>query len=497
MKKWIAAFGVLIAAPSLSAQEALKQYHLVGVQEYDPASLLEFASHAVLSSGYIDGNRLAATVEQIYREDGYALAYVKLASDGKTILVNEGRIGSVRIEGVDKDVYNLIAKYSAPLLRDNAVSIDEIERTLMLIQDIETLNATTEISYPDPDGDAELRIVAEQLSESWGQFTLDTPDRKPNSALTATIDQYFYHVAAAGDLLKLSLSSTYEFSTKNPTISGALAYRAPVGANGNYVEGYFGTMQARYNALGALQQTDLDGSTSIIAMGSPVVRTVDRYGYLIGELRHATSSATNATSTFKTSATVGSAIWLDGQVLEGGGSLEYAVSFSLGNQTGETEASSSFNYARFGVGYGHPIKIGSNYAQLALQATGQVSSFSLPSTEKMMLGGRGANRAYDYGEISGDSALSLSFELVLDGNNKSDGGLAVEPLGFVDFGWAKNNAFGSTAASTAKSSSVGAGIRFSLPQSLYGEAYVAVPLVAGSRTAKGDPAFYVSVSRQW
>ncbi len=497
MKKWIAAFGMLIAAPSLSAQEAPKQYHLVGVQEYDPAELLQFAAHAVLMSGDIDGDSLAATVEQIYREDGYALAYVKLANDGRTIVVDEGRIGSIRIEGVDKEVHDLIAKYSAPLLNDNAVSIDELERALMLTEDIETVTATTEITYPDPNGDAELRIVGEQLSESWGQFTIDTPDRKPNSALTAAIDQHFYHVATAGDLLRLSLSSTYVFSTKNSSYAGALAYRAPVGGNGSYVEGYVGTLQARYNALGAMQQTDLDGTTAIIAMGAPIVRTVNRYGYLIGELRSASSSATDATSSFKATSTVGSAIWLDGRVLDGGGALEYAASFSLGNQTGDTRAAASFNYARFGLGYGHPTMIGNSPAQIALQATGQVSSSSLPSTEKMMLGGHGANRAYDYGEISGDSGLSLSFELALEGSNDFSDRIALEPYGFFEFGWAKNNAFGSTAASAAKSSSVGAGVRFSLPQRLYGQAYFAVPLIAGSRTAKGDPAIYLSLSRQW
>ncbi|WIV50441.1 ShlB/FhaC/HecB family hemolysin secretion/activation protein [Marivivens sp. LCG002] len=497
MKIWLASCGIALFAHNAMAQETPAQFHLVGVHEYDAAELLQYAAHYALMDGGIDGQRLAALIGQIYQEDGYVLADVTLSSDGKTIVVDEGRVGSVRIEGVDKDVHDLVAKYVAPLLTDNAVSIDEIERALMLTDDIETVSATTEITYPDPNGGAELRIIGEQLSDSWGQITIDTPGRNPTSALAATIDQHFYHVVTAGDLLKLTFGTSYEFSTKNPSFSGAISYRAPVGGNGAYLEGYLGTLQARYNAMGILQQTDLNGNTAIVAAGVPVVRTVDRYGYLIGEIRRASSSATNNTANFKSTATVGSLIWLDGRRLDQGGALEYAASLSFGTQRGDTSASTTFNYARFGVGYGHPLTLGDQPARIEFQATGQSSSDALPATEKLVLGGRGANRAYDFNEISGDSGISLSVELALEGYNQVTNGIAFEPFGFVDFGWSRSNAFGATAASSAKSTSLGAGLRFTLPQDLYGQTYFAVPLVAGPRTAKGDPAIYVSISKQW
>lgn len=497
MKLWLASCGIALLAHNAMAQETLAQFHLVGVHEYDAAKLLQYAAHHALMDGEIDGQQLAAFIGQIYQEDGYVLANVTLSSDGKTIVVDEGRVGSVRIEGVDKDVHDLVAKYVAPLLTDNAVSIDEIERAIMLTDDIETVSATTEITYPDPNSDAELRIIGEQLSDSWGQITIDTPGRKPASALATTIDQHFYHVATAGDLLKLTVGTSYEFSTKNPSFSSAISYRAPVGGNGAYMEGYVGTLQARYNAMGALQQTDLRGTTAIVAAGAPVVRTVDRYGYLIGEIRRASSSATNNSANFKSTSTVGSLIWLDGRMLDQGGALEYAASLSVGTQSGDVSSATTFSYARFGVGYGHPLMLGDHPARIEFQAAGQSSSAALPATEKLVLGGRGANRSYDFNEISGDSGVSLSVELALEEYNQGNDGIAIEPFGFLDFGWSKTNDFGATAASSEKSTSLGAGLRFTLPRNLYGQAYIAVPMIAGPRTAKGDPAVFVSISKQW
>ena len=73
-------------------------YALSGVTAYDQDELLTLsAQHTYDRTGRITAQGVAETVAQIYREDGYFLAEAWVATDGKTIVVDEGHIDRIEI----------------------------------------------------------------------------------------------------------------------------------------------------------------------------------------------------------------------------------------------------------------------------------------------------------------------------------------------------------------------------------------------------------------
>ena len=140
--------GAALSAP-LSAQTLAggeKVYTLHGVTQFDPAELLAFAAQIeAQQTGSVTAAGLAAVVEQMYREDGYFLATASVRSDGHTIDVDEGTINEVVVEGVDEGEFNLISGYFAKLTGKRAVNQKDLERAVMLSDDIETVTVTTQV----------------------------------------------------------------------------------------------------------------------------------------------------------------------------------------------------------------------------------------------------------------------------------------------------------------------------------------------------------------
>ena len=129
---------------SLAAGTALsqdRQYNLTGVTVYDPAEILGFAAQLTAQrQGSVTPRALADTIEVIYREDGYFLAEVFVGSDGQTLVVDEGEIGSLSIEGVDAATFRRIRSYMAPVVGRRAVTQREFERAMMLVEDMQSIS---------------------------------------------------------------------------------------------------------------------------------------------------------------------------------------------------------------------------------------------------------------------------------------------------------------------------------------------------------------------
>ena len=127
-------------------------YRVHGVTAYDVSQLLNFAhAHVHLADGYTAPDRLADAIELVYREDGYFLAEADAVQDsaGNTIVtVDEGRIDSVVVEGVDALVHARIEIYVRPLIYKPGITQAEFERVLMLINDLAGITAVDPASSP-------------------------------------------------------------------------------------------------------------------------------------------------------------------------------------------------------------------------------------------------------------------------------------------------------------------------------------------------------------
>ena len=482
--------------PTTSNGQELAQYHLIGVNEFEASSLLQYATHAAINQNQISGEHIARIIERLYHEDGYFLARARFDSDIQAVIVDEGQISSLHVEGVDADMFALIRSYAAPLLADPAISHAEIERVLMLVRDIETITAVVELVTSTEDGTTQMRIIAEEHLSNWGRLTLDTPARSIDDAIRINLEQNYYHTATAGDLLRLNVQGINNLDNGNNKFSGSLAYRTPAGPAGGYLEAYVGTYTARHDARGTLSSVDSSGSTAILAYGFPTLRASDHYGYVIGELRYTQTDIDSPLVNSNESVTVASLVWIDGQIAATGNAVEYALSLSAGEQSDDPLSANNFHYGRVGLGWNSSAQFIQRELNVSLQLLGQLSDEVLPGSENFVMGGQNINRGYNYGELAGDSGFVISGEVSAVETIDFRRNFTLMPFAFAEIGWAASNTFSESFARSEEGASIGIGFDFSLLSKQYGRFYAALPLIDGP-VSRDDPTFYLSISRTW
>jgi hemolysin activation/secretion protein len=482
----------------------LAGFDVTGVSVYEPEALLAYAANYLgQTQGSVSPDALADIVERLYREDGYFLAEAKVGPDGRTILVDEGSIGTVEVEGVDEATFARIRAMAAPLVSRRPVRQADFERAVMLADDIENLSVAAEIDYPDPAGPARLRLIATEGAGGVGSLVLDNPARRLGKTVSLHFAQDLYSLAVPGDYLTFGLSANGDIDGSDGwSLVGSAAYRLPAGPGGGYVEAFLGNVAARRGTDGQLVQTDLDGSTAILAYGYPVIRNVDTYGYALGELRLTDAESTAAGATLGSQTAVGSLSWIYGTARPSGAFTEYAVSLLGGRRLsdlspGQTDGEENFWFLRAGFGHERPLDAVAPDTTLRLEFWGQYTPHALPVTEEMIFGSKTDERGYAFDEADADSGLSASIEIGRDFWPESGIARRLRPFGFVDGAIVRNNAPAAGETGNLSLLSAGLGIEAELQNGAFFTGYAALPLRDGPRTARNDAAIYISVGRSW
>ena len=479
-------------------------FELQGAGAYNAEEILSFAAQVELQrTGGVTAEGIARTIETIYREDGYFLAEARVASDGRTIILDEGQIGSLSIEGVDQHTAALIRGYFEPVIGKLGVTLAEFERAVMLTEDIQSIAASAEIDYPNGQDTAHVRVVAEQQDRSSGYVTLDNPAREFGDAATLTFSQEFVSLLTPGDLFRFELSGTAAFDGDENDLFASVAYRAPVGTLGTYGELYLGNVVGDRDATGSLRQTDLEGNTAILAIGHPFVRNVDTYGYGLFEVRRSSSDneVDDVSADFDSTVNVFAGSWIYGRALQNGGAFEYATNIAIGTRTSDADdfddGDKDFWHLRAGVGYQQPVSWFGEHSAFTVQLWGQYTDDRLPSIEEFYLGGIDQQRGFAFAEVQADKGVSSSFEAGRDFFPAAQNVRRFRPFGFVDVGYVENNDPSDFEVDDDFFSSVGLGVDLEFEQRLFARAYVAVPTSSGPDTDSGDSAVYFAISKSW
>lgn len=144
------------------------------------------------------------------------------------------------------------------------------------------------------------------------------------------------------------------------TVTGSVAYRAPIGASGLYGEIYLGSVTARRDASGAFVDTELEGANGVIALGIPFLRDVARYGYGLIELRYSDAESKSPGLTFQSKARAISFGVLYGETFQNGTVLEFGGNIDFGVRGASVSAfddgDDSFWLMRAGIGVEGPVK---------------------------------------------------------------------------------------------------------------------------------------------
>lgn len=351
------------------ASACLATPRITGVTVYDPGHLLAFAyQHIRLQDGEVYSNRLAQSIELIYREDGYFLTEVQVVrtpgAPSDTFRVREGFVETISIEGVDARLYRRIRSYVQHLVAERPLRQSTFERAIMLARDLAGVHLTTELDYPSGQTGARLRRLASSVRQS-GSLQFDNPPREFGKTLAGFASQEFYSTFLAGDLLRLQagVSAVDTFETvadDGHSFFGAVTYRAPVGSNGAYVEGYFGNALGRRNASGSLVTTDQNGLNGVLSFGYPFLRNTHEYGYALLELRYADSNSDGGGFKYRSAVDTAALALIYGNTHDRGGATELAVNFTAGTRAGPEpsaidDGDDTFWHLRAGIGHIEPL----------------------------------------------------------------------------------------------------------------------------------------------
>jgi hemolysin activation/secretion protein len=498
---------VALFAPTLSSAQIwniTSKPTVRGVTVYDVDELLTYAGQLAHNrSGRISANEVAATISQIYREDGYFLAKAWVGSNGQSIVVDEGRIQTIDIEGVDIRTFKTLEGIFSPLTRVSPITLGRFERAVMLADDIPDLELSTEIDFPDGAG-ARLRVLGEPLRKQAGSATLDNPPRELGEALSFYVVQEFYSTLTVGDLFRFEGSGAYNWDNDDEhSLWGALTYRVPLNSNGLYGEIFYGNINARRDISGDFARTDIDGENLTLALGYPVLRDVERYGYLLLDYRLSKADSVSGGQPLSSDASVLGLTYLYGQSFSDGCVLEAGLTLSFGDNDNDTnvanfdDGESSFWHLRGGIGYESPLTALSPNSAWRTEIWGQFTTDRLPSVEEYFLGDRYALRGYRFDEVDGDSGISATFEVSHSYFPSSSSVHRLTPFAFIDVGYVSNNDPASFEVDNATLASAGVGLDVDFKRNVFLSGYVGVPLRDGPLTSAGDPGAYLALTTSW
>jgi len=392
---------------------------------------------------------LAARVSAQLQAMGYSLARAYLPRQDLTegeleiaVLVGQLESGPGRIQ-----LHNRSALSDAQLravaeaaLPPGPVRGDDLERALLLMNDLAGVAARSSLEKGEQPGSSRLVVRAEGQPALRAQASLDNFSNRYTGQARAAAQLAWANPAQRGDLLGLSLSAT------EGNQSAALSYALPLTPQGLRLN--LGASALRYRVGEEMKALDLRGSASSLGAGLSFPLQRSRMSSVSAQLdlerkRLQDDSAhgnLRQRRVDRLQAQINGSRWDDwGQ----GGATEWQINASIGQVDLSGNAADQAVDALSAKTHGGFKKTSARLARMqTLDAAGSWSVYAslsgqwaphnLDSSEKFMLGGPSGVRAYAIGEASGDTGWLGSAELRHDFRIAEQ--IRAQGLAFVDGG---------------------------------------------------------------
>ena len=431
---------------------------------------------------------IASAIETRYRDDGYiisrAIVPAQSVSDGVyRIQVIEGFVTNVVLEGDVGSSRGLIERYLGNILDSRPVNIADIERYLLLMNDLPGISGTGVLRPSGSDvGAAELVVNAQR--KRYDAFALvDNRGSEFTGEEGAALGLSANGFTQFGEQTELVLFSALEDEEQRV---GQITYEQQLGSDGLTIRGLASYGDSEPG--GTLETLDVEQETLLFTLETeyPYVRS-RRFNFSV-----------SAGFDF---------IEQDSEIL-GGSSTVADDSLRVLHATATMDYRDSFggaNFAEFGIRQGLPIlgasdegdanlsrvegdgtftslnaevarlqRLSSNFNLLA-QVGGQYGfDDELLSTEEFEVGGLTFGRGYDPSELTGDSGLGTTVELQFNQAPGLSFLQSYQVYAFYDFGVVWNS--DTNTPSQASLASAGVGVRTNLTDWLSVDLEVAKPL---------------------
>lgn len=401
--------------------------------------------------GHAELQGLADELTAWLRGRGHLLARAYLPRQDLTegqleIALVDGRLqpgrGRIVIQGQTRIAPERLAAIAeAALPEGQALHTDDLERALLLMNDLPGISARSTLERGDAPGTSKLIVDAREGAAFGGLVTLDNfGGRSTGSArLGGRFD--WLDPLAIGDAVGL------QAGLSEGTRQLGASYGLPLGADGWRLKAEASTL--RYDVGGTLAPLDLQGSADAMQLAAayPLLRTRERnvslqLGYERKRLRDEGAGSNLRRRALDSLLLTLSGNRFDG--LAGGGLNEGSLTLTRGRadlsgnaadlRVDAASARSDGGYTTLGGQASRLQSLDTLAPSWSLFASlrGQLASRNLDSSEKFLLGGPGGVRAYPVGEAPGDEGVIGTLELR---RSLTLPALAsVQAFGFVDAG---------------------------------------------------------------
>lgn len=477
--------------PSLAMAQSVR-----GVTLFEPGELVTWAQDHVAPDTRPE--TVAAAIEQLYHAQGYLAADVRaeLDADGQVVItVREGRVGAVHLDGGTARVQARVSRYMAPLADGMPVSIERLERQMLLAGDQAGMEVTAALSHVDPRADALLHVNINTVPAT-GFLSLDTLPQRPGTSSRLTLLQEGYSLFTGGDLLRAQGGATRVESGDVGWV-GQLLYRRPLGARGAFAEIYGGSGLADRNIEALQLRSEQRGEQFGIAVGYPLFRRMGTGVFLVGEAERLegraslgglrTRSRVDAVRAYL----LGTHAFADGTLVEGSLRASFGRRDEL-DQGVVPPGQDEFASLRGEAGLITPIAPG---LFLQLEVEGQLALTDLPEVEHFFLGHLPLVRGYAQGAVEADSGAAASLQLDRVFLPTDTSSLTVSA--FTDLGFVRRRGADPGFVQDADIGSVGVGASLAVLGGRSLNSWVALPLADSRLTEAGDPVAYIRLTQRW
>lgn len=486
--------------------QGYENIHLTGVTVYDPQHLWLFAiEHAVKHSSELTLEEIAKAVQLIYREDGYFLVDVQVIHTGRKaeLKIHEGQISKIEIAGASPELAQSIQNYVNTALGEGPITLERFERGIMLAKDLAGVALTTEFVSSQGSGDDVLKIAVKTTKQR-GSLSLDNLPRNFGKGAYAVLSEEVYSTFKPGDMFRVNVMPSADFNNNWSGVFGTLTYRAPIGSAGWYAEATVGTGLTRNLYTGADQTPQNLFQNTLLAnvvLGYPIHRDTHSFLYTMSEIGY--SALENSLKGMNsTKAEVLRQYLVYSNNANDGSTFRAGVTLTGGTADKQyygplVVSDSSFYHLRLGAGYTTPLNNASAGLGLRLEANAQVTTSSVPTTEKYFVGDRSRLRGYGYAELIGDSGVAATAEVSQFFHLGAKYFDSIAPFAFVDAGWIKQNKPVPGMLNETPLASVGFGVQTRSQENFSIRAWVGLPLIAGYSTPAYSPAVWVQFTQAW
>ena len=456
---------------------------------------------------FADLNEIAQRVTKKYREDGYIFSRAvlppqKIVNGVVHLRAVEGRIIHVKLVGKYKDNNGLIQKLADQISTDRAANAKEIERYLLLINDLPGITAKSFIQPSEEKGGGDLIIDVEEKSFE-GSASVDNRGSKYLGPYRGTL------VGAFNDTLGLHDRTTLRGILTSQTRElrfGDITHEEQIGDNGGRL-----TARAAFTASrpgGNISANDIKGKSQMYDVEGlyPLLRSRQYNFNLVGGVNalNSTTDVLGIQTANDRVRTVRAGTRFDlTDSLKGVNQFELMATHGIPglgatpNGAGRSRVNGERNFLR-GNATATRVQQLPDLWSVMLTGTGQAASRPLLSSEQFSVGGPTYGRAFDDGEVTGDDGYAGVAELRYGGPVEDNRVLqSYQAFTYIDYGRVvnKNTVVGEYSSNTL--SSAGFGVRLNFQQNFSGYVELDKPMdkAPAAEGDKGSRLFFSVLKR--